>query len=155
MIEIVGFRKEVIGPFSGQKFSIRRVRFKEFITTIGGLPLPISSTVQEVLGQLKEKTQAGDIETEDRITRFYVSKGIVEPKIWFDAGQDCPSDCIYYEDLGSDLDYLAGEIIQFSHEMAGLKEMEKFFRESGAGAPGPNGQAVWTEAIEPVASTDS
>lgn len=150
------FRKEIIGPFSGQKFIIRRVRFKEFMTQVGGLPLQASTTVQAVIDQLKEKSQSGDgADTEDKITRFYASKGVIEPKIWFDAEADCPADCLYYADLGGDLDHVVSEVINFSHEMTGLKDMENFFRGAGAGAPGPDGQTIQPAAIEVVATGDA
>jgi len=143
------FQKEVLCPFSGQKFTIRRVRFKEFMIQIGGLPLPVATNVQEVMDKLREKTQAGDIETENKIVRFYISRGVVEPKIWFGDEKECPAEQLYYEDLGGDLDYVAGEIIGYSHEMAGLKDMENFFRGTGARAPGPNGQTIRTETLDP------
>ena len=148
------FHKEVIGPFTGQHFIIRRVRLKEFMTALGTLPLTLTNTVQDILESLKERAAAGDKETEAKVTEFYATKGLVSPKAWFGEEKDCPEDQLYFADLGGDLDYVVSEIISYSHEMAGLKDYEKFFRESGTGAAGPNGETVWPEAIEPVAKEE-
>lgn len=147
-IDKANLRKEVVGPFTGQHFTIRRVRFKTFMLSLGGLPLPVAATVQEALKSLNERVQGGDTNTEDKITQFYAEKGVVEPKIWFGPEENCPDGQIFFEDLGSDLDYLVSEVIGYSHELAGAKEFEKFFRGSGAGAPGPDGEEVRAETVK-------
>ena len=119
---------------------------------LGTLPVTASRTVQDVLDNLKERAETGDSETETKITRFYANRGVVSPKVWFGNEAECPADQIYWEDLGSDLDHVVGEVIKYSHEMAGMREYEAFFRGAGAGATGPIGEAVRAEAIEP--STD-
>lgn len=145
------FRKELLGPFTGTQFTIRRVRLKEFMASLGTLPMATTNSVQEVLASLREKTEGGDGETEAKITQFYASKGVIEPKLWFGAEQDCPEDSIYFEDLGGDLDYVVGEIIKFSHEMVGLAEFEKFFRGPGAGDPRLDVPEVRPAAEQPAA----
>ena len=138
------FRKEITGPFTGQSYSIRRVRFKEFILEIGGLPLPLSKEVQTVLQDLRDKAEKGDRQTEDRTTRFYISRGVVEPRIWFGPEGECPADQVYWEDLGGELDWLTVQIINYSQDvqLKTAQDMEKFFREPGAGAAGPDGEEV-------------
>lgn len=155
-VDLTKFRKEVTAPFSGQRFIIRRVRFKEFITQVGGLPLPLNATVQATLNQLREKMSSGDdSDVDDRITRFYVSKGVVEPRVWMEDPEQCPSGAVCYTDLGSDLDFLASEVIQYSNEVASLKAMDNFFRGPGAGVAGPDGETIRPEAIEPAAESNS
>lgn len=145
------FRKELLGPFTGTQFTIRRVRFKEFVVAMGTLPVTTTSSVQEVLASLSEKGANDNGETEDKISQFYASKGVIEPKLWFGAEQDCPEDSIYFEDLGGDFDYVVNEVIKFSHEMVGLAEFEKFFRRPGAGDPGLDVPEVRPAAEQPAA----
>jgi len=144
------FRKEIIVPFTGQRFFIRRVAFKAFMSEIGGLPLPMALAVQDVIADLQEKAKSGDAETEAKITKFYVTRGVIEPKIWFGNEIECPADQIYYLDLGSDLDALSAEIINYSNGVA-VTDMEHFFFEqTRAGAPGLNGAEVRPETVEPT-----
>ena len=145
------FRKEVAAPFTGQTFIIRRVRFTEFMSEIGGLALPTATAVQDLLVDLQEKAKTGDTQAEEKVLKFYVSKGTIEPRVWFGNEAECPADQIYYLDLGSDLDVLATEIINYSNGRA-IQTMESFFfqQQTGAGDPGPNGTPVRTETIEPT-----
>ena len=143
------FHKKVIGPYTGEEFIIRRVRMKEFMTTLGTLPLATSSTVQDVLTQLQERAKQADSDTENRIVQFYATKGVVSPKIWFGKEEECPESQIYFEDLGSDLDYVVTEVINYSHEMVGLKQFAEFFRGAGTGDTGSDSEAVRPETIEP------
>ena len=147
------FQKEVNVPLSGQKFLIRRVRFKEFIQQLGGLPLAVNPTVQDIISQLEEKSKNNDTAAEDKVLRFYVERGVVMPKVWFGDDAICPEDQIYFGDLGSDLDILAGEIIAYSGAAA-LKNMDNFFREPGAGAGGPNGTPLQPAPVKSDAGAD-
>ena len=149
------FRQTVLLPFSGQEVVIRRVRQKEFIEQIGGLALPMNLTVQEALEQLRDKISEKidkDPDLENKIQRFYISRGAVEPKVWLGPVEECPADSIPFDDLGGDADHLAAAIVTYSNEVSSLKSMEKFFRESGATrAPAPDGEDVRTEAEQPTA----
>lgn len=149
------FRREVVAPLSGQQFTIRRVRFKEFLTQVGGLPLALNATVKDALDKLRDRMASDpDPTADDRITKFYISKGVVEPQVWFDDPGQCPATAVLGDDLGSDLDFLASEIIQYSSEVSSLKGMENFFRGTGAGAPGPDGQEVRPAAVDAAAAED-
>lgn len=149
-IDKTKFRKEITAPFTGQTFTIRRVRFVEFMSEVGGLSLPTATAVQDLLSDMQEKAKAGDKHMEEKVLEFYVTKGTVEPKVWFGDEAQCPADQIYYLDLGADLDVLATEIINYSNGRA-VQSMENFFFQgAGTGDLGLDGAAVRTEAIEPT-----
>jgi len=149
-LELNKFRKDVVAPFSGQRFTIRRVSIKEFLTGMGQVPMHLTKTVQEALNDLKEKAEQ-DPEAERQVTQFYLTRGVVAPKVWFGSDGECPEGQICAGDLGGDGEYLVGEIIHWSYELAGLADMERFFRGTGAGPPGPDGQEIRAEAVEPAA----
>ena len=154
-VDLTKFRKEVTAPFSGQQFTIRRVRFKEFILQVGGLPVPMNGTVQDALAQLREKmTTDNDPAVEERLTRFYVSKGVVAPRVWEGDAARCPPDAVCYDDLGSDVDFLASEVIQYSNEVTSLKGMDNFFRGPGTGAAGLDGQEIRPAPLDPAPTGD-
>ena len=150
-IDRTKFRKEVLTPFTGQTFTIRRVRFSEFMSEIGGLALPTATAVQDMLTDLQEKAKSGDTKAEENVLKFYVTKGTVAPKVWFGDDAECPPDQIYYLDLGSDLDVLATEIINYSNGRA-VQAMENFFfqQQTGTGDPRLDGAPIQPEAIEPT-----
>lgn len=145
------FRKTVVLPFTGQAVTFRRVRFTEFMSEIGGLALPTATAVQEMLMDLQEKAKSGDTQAEEKVLKFYVSKGSIEPKVWFGNEAECPPDQIYYLDLGSDLDMLATEIINYSNGKA-VQGMENFFfqQQTGTGDSRLDGTEIRPEAIEPT-----
>jgi len=150
-IDKTKFRKEIIVPFSGQRFLIRRVRLKEFISEVGGLGLAVSPSVQEVIAELTEKAKSGDTAAEEKVVKFYITKGVIEPKVWFGDDAQCPEDQIYYLDMASDLDALATEIINYSNGMA-IQSLENFFfQQAGTGNPRLDGAEIQPEAVEPTA----
>jgi len=144
------FTKEVMVPFSGQRFIIRRVRLKDFMIEIGGLSLPTSQATQEAVADFMEKAKS-DPHAEDKALRFYISRGAVSPKVWFGNEGECPADQIYYENLGSDLDALAMEIMKYSYGMA-INQLEHFFFQgTGSGNPGLDGAEIRPTTVEPTA----
>jgi hypothetical protein len=153
-VDLSKFHKEVIAPFSGQVFTIRRVRLKEFMTHIGGLALPMNTTVEEAIDKLRDKiaeTAEKDTELEDKIQRFYIAKGTVDPKVWTGPEEQCPPGWLSFEDLGNDVEHLAAAIVMYSNEVSSLKDVEKFFRESGATrAPAPDGEDLRPAAEQPL-----
>jgi hypothetical protein len=149
-IDKTKFSKTVMVPFSGQTFTIRRVRFKDFLQDLGGLALPMAEATQDVISQYMEKAKS-DPEAENKALRFYISKGTISPKVWFGEEAECPPDQIYHLDLGSDLDVLATEIMKYSYGMA-MSQLENFFfQQAGTGDNGLDGTPVRPEAIEPSA----
>jgi hypothetical protein len=148
MIDKTKFQKTVVAPLTGQEFLVRRVRLKEFVADLGMLPLATNGTVQDIIKGLSSKAEAGDVGTEERITRFYAERGVISPKIWFGDETACPDDQLFYLDLGSDLDLLVQEIIAYSNTP---QRLERLFREPVAADIGLNGAEVRSEAVEPVA----
>lgn len=148
-LEIQRFRKEVICPYSGQKFSIRRVWLRDCLLELGALPSVLLEPVAKQLEVFKEKVgDQSDQAAQQKLVKFYLTKGVVEPKVWFGDGEQ-PADTVASDDLAGDTDYLVGQITQFSFDLAGLREFEEFFRRSVAEPSGHDGQAVRPEAIEP------
>lgn len=141
------FRKQATCPYSGQEFTIRRLRLREFMTEIGVLPIFMSQAADKAMEDFREKilTEPG---LEEKIVRFCLSRGVVKPKIWLGADEECPDGQIAFDDLGSDADSLSAQVLEFSFRMAGLKDVEKFFRGGEPGNSGPPGAEVRTEAVE-------
>lgn len=144
------FSKEIMVPFSGQKFTIQRVRFKDFMRALGGMALPMAEATQDAIAQFMEKTKA-DPEAEEKALRFYVSRGVIEPKVWFGEEAECPPDQIYHARLGSDLDVLATEIMKYSYGMAMAQLENFFFQQTGTGNSRLDGAEIRPEAVEPAA----
>jgi hypothetical protein len=149
-MEIVELQKEIMVPFTGQKFLIQRVRFKDFMRALGGMALPMAEATQDAIAQFMEKAKA-DPEAEDKALRFYVSRGVIEPKVWFGEEAECPAGQIYHARLGSDLDVLATEIMKYSYGMAMAQLENFFFQQTGTGNPRLDGAEIRPEAVEPAA----
>lgn len=143
-------RKRVTGMFTGIEFEIRKVRMLDCIRSLGTLPNLVNLSVQEQLKRFEDhlKAKEHDPEWEEKSVRMLLERGIVSPKIWFDNESECPDDAICLADLGSDADYLAGEISIWSFQLAGLQKLDSFFRGSGAWAPGPGSEEIRAEAVE-------
>lgn len=151
------FRKIVTSLSTGQEYLIRRISVRDYLATIGALPVGISESVQGRLREISDALQErakDDPDAERKTVEFAIKKGVLEPGIWFGDPSECPEDQIPFEDLGDDATFLASQICEFSFQFAGLKEMDKFFRGSGAVATGSDGEAVRAEAVEPAAQAD-
>lgn len=144
------FRREVYGPYSGQKFVIRKIYLRDCLLEIGALPSVLLEPVNKQLEAFREKlSNPDDRESHDKIVRFYLDKGVVEPKVWFGEEKDCPDGAICINDLGGDRDYLVNQITEYSFDLRGLREFADFFRGTVAEPAGPDGTEIRTEAIEP------
>ena len=151
------FRKTVTSPFTGQEYAIRRIDVREYLREAGVLPIIVSDSVtvklQEISDTLKSNA-ANNPDLERKLGEFTIKNGVVKdaehPGVWFGRYEDCPDDEIALVDLASDFGFLIGQICEFSFEMSGLKEMEKFFRGTGAGNTGPRGEEVRPEAVIPA-----
>lgn len=144
------FYKTITGFFTNQEFTIRKIRIKDYMVELGILPVEISDSVSEQLKKfadsLKEKTQH-DPGAEAKTLKFFLTKGVVSPKIWFGPESECPDDHILLDDLGSDADVLVGQIVNFSLEMPGLQSLGPFPEQPGAGDAGPGGETVLPETL--------
>ena len=115
MIELWRFQKTITAPFSGQRFTIRRVRFIDYMAELG---FAVSSLdeLQTAVEELRTKTSDKDLE--EKTTRFYLTHGVVEPKIWFGAEAECPPDAICYADIAADVGAIVSEIVEYSTAVA-------------------------------------
>ena len=157
MIERERFRKSVVSVLTGQSYVIRRVSIREYLSMLGVLPVGLAEPVQkqlESLGERMRERAQTDPEAEGKTVEFALRNGVVEPRIWFGAGDECPEDQVARGDLADDASFLANEVYAFSFDFAGLKSMEKFFRGAGAGDTRPDGGAVRPEAVVPAPEKD-
>ena len=142
-------RKKIIGLFTGIEFEIRRARLIDCIREVGSLPNLANPSIQAQLKQFAtDVSQKGDDpEFEQRMTRMLLEKGVVSPKIWFGDDEKCPEDGVCVADLGSDADYVAGQVATFSFDMPGLRSLDTFFRGPGAGVARSSGEEIRAEAV--------
>ena len=149
--------RKTMSPFTGQEYVIRRVSFRQFLEDIGLLPMAVVSNVAEQLAKLskdlKERAEK-DSGIEERVRRWIIEHGVVEPKIWFGDEDQCPDDQIAYADMGDDARLIAGEIAEWSFEFAGLK-LDNFFRDARPVAARPDGAEVRRETVEPSAKRNN
>ena len=139
------FRKEVTAPYSGETFTIRRMRLREFMAEAGVLPFQISEAAEKAVELFRDKLKS-DPAIEERITALTLKRGVVSPKIWFGADNECPDDQICYDDLGNDADWLSGQIVSYSFQMV---DLDNFFRGEQSAAAGSNGAEIQSEALLP------
>ena len=151
------FKKTVVSPFTGQEYLIRRVDVRDYLREAGALPIVVADSVTEQLQQISDSLRSNasvNPDIERRLKEFAIKYGVVKdtehPGIWFGEYGECPEDEIAAIDLGSDLNFLAAQVCEFSFEMSGLKDMEKFFRGTGAGDSGPRGEEVRSETVIPA-----
>jgi len=145
------FRKTITSLSTGQEYIIRRISVRNYLTTIGALPVGVAQSVQtqlkELADSLRERAK-DDPEAERKTVEFALKTGVVEPMIWFGDPATCPEDQIQFDDLGDDATFLASKVYELSFDFAGLKDMEKFFRGTGAVAAGSDGEEIRAEAVE-------
>ena len=115
MIELWRFQKTITAPFSGQRFTIRRVRFIDYMAELG-FAVSTADKLRSAVEELRTKTSDKDLE--EKTTRFYLSHGVVEPKIWFGAEAECPPDEICFADIAADVGAIVAEIVEYSTAVA-------------------------------------
>ena len=144
------FRETIVGPFSGQKYEIRRIRPVLIVRQLGVLPIETLKEVSDQLAAFRdsiaEKVKV-DPGLEERTMRFILETGVASPKIWFGEESECPDEQLCFADMGGDIDAVAKAIMDYSFDFRGLRDMEKFFRGAGAGDPGLAGSTVREEAV--------
>jgi hypothetical protein len=139
------FRKKVTGPVTGQEFEIRKVSIGDFMRDIGDLPVAASTTLTEQMALLETKLAKkldADPNAEKDLTKFFLERGVVAPRVYFGEENQCPEDQICLADLAGDSTFLVGQIAEFSFELRGLQELANFFRGAGAANLGPSSQEI-------------
>jgi hypothetical protein len=151
------FKTKITSPYTGQEYILRRVSMKLYFKEIGILPVSMPESIVEELASLAKdmRTRVDAEEKDDALARqtveFCLKNGVADPKIWYGEGE-CPDGSIARGDLADDADWVAARVIEFSFDFAGLKDLAKFFRDSGTVADRPDGEAVRDAAILPTAS---
>ena len=97
-------RQEIVGPFTGVTFEIRRVKISEYMREFKDLPFSIAPGTAEELNKIKEslESMAPDAleQANAKSLALFLSKGIVRmkypdeewiaPNLWFGAEDSCP-----------------------------------------------------------------
>jgi hypothetical protein len=96
-------------------------------------------------------------------TDFFLSHGIVRLKyldqeqwqaanIWYGPDEACPDNMVTVADLGSDGDFISGEIMSYSFALGGMQAYADFFRGNSAGNAGLGSAEVQPEAVPVTAN---
>lgn len=155
-----------MGPFTGILFEIRRVKIGDYMRELKDLPFSLAPGTIEELDKLKDSIESMPPEKQEDVNQktleLFLSKGVTRmkypdedwraPNIWLGNDAECPDDSVTISDLGTDADLIAGEIAQYSFDLKGVKALEGFFRKELQSSPGPSGEEVRPEAVEPVAA---
>jgi hypothetical protein len=156
-------RKQVLAPFSGVLFEIRRVKLAEYMAELRDLPLSLAPATVEELQKLKDSFETMSRPDQEKANRramvVFLSKGIVrmkfpdedqwrKPNIWYGDEEECPEGAVSLDDLATDADLLVQEIADYSFNMLGGKPFEGFFRQQGSTDPGHGSQEVRPETVE-------
>ena len=158
-------RQEIVGPFTGITFEIRRVKISDYMRELKDLPFSLAPGTTQELDKLKdslEQLTPDQLETANNKTLLcflknglarmkYPGEGWTPPNIWFGDNDACPDDSVVISDLGSDADLVSGEIAQLSFNLKGVKALEGFFRGAQQQSPGPGSEEIRSETIEPAA----
>ncbi len=146
-LEIERFKRTVTSPFTGQEYDIIKISQRDLFEHLGLLPLilatPVGEEVKKISGALTEKLD--NPEDSKRAERFLLERGVVQPKIWFGDGE-CPEYQLPYDCMADDRYWLATQITNFAFGVGDFK-IDKFFRGTDPGDPGPSGPEVRAEAV--------
>jgi len=159
-------RKEIIGPCTGVRFELRRVKIADYMREMNDLPFSLAPGTVEELDKLKDTIEKLPKEKLDELNarsmRLFLGKGIVRmqypnedwqaPNIWLEDDADCPDGFVTIADFGSDADLISVEIAEFSFNLQGVKALTGFFQRKESVDPAPRGEEIRTEAVEPAAA---
>lgn len=148
------FLRQVVSPFSGQEYEIRKLKIREYLTDMGAIPLGVpdslagdlSSVLERARDRLAERITEPDFEAKMR--RYCVEKGVVAPMIWFGLQEDCPQDALAADNAADDLGWLATQVLEFTFDLAFTRGLNKFFRDGDSRAVGHDGEEVRGEAVK-------
>lgn len=137
------------GPLTKIKFQIQRVRLRSYVTEMGGLPVGPTDSVAKQLEDFGEslRTRFEDPDEEMKTIRFFLSKGVVQPRIWTDDPSECPQGEIPLDALGGDADWLAGRVAEFSFGFEETRSYDRFFPERERGDAGPGSEEVREDPV--------
>jgi hypothetical protein len=148
--------KEVVGPFTGITFKIRKLRTKELMNYMSSLPIRIAKPVQEDLEQFaksitEEATKNPEIEV--KADQYMLERAVLSPKIFLGDPESCPEDQVPYAYLGNDIDILLMNILHLTNnapDLGGSVIADAFLQNSSNGSAGPSGEEVLVPPVEPT-----
>lgn len=155
-------RKEILAPFTGVWFEIRRVSLSEYLQEMKDLPFSLAPATQEELQKLKDGMDKLSPEEQraanDKATNLFLRQGIVrlkypgedwiKPNIWYGNEDECPADHVLVKDFATDAALLVQEIANYSFNILGGQPIEGFFPKSKLSGPGPSGEEVRAETVD-------
>jgi len=111
------------------EFQIQRVRIRAYAIEMGGLPVGPTESVSKQLEEFGDslRKRFEDPEEELKTIRFFLSKGVVKPKIWIGDPSERPEGEIQMEAMGSDADVIAGKVAEFSFGFEEARSYDRFF----------------------------
>lgn len=161
MIDKSKFQKKVTGIYTGQEFTIQRIRLLDYMREIGAVPVGIDSSIQALVKALQEhvETKGSEPESDNKTLRFFLTRGVIPtddtPGIWMDEPETCPDTHIHYHQLGNDADFLVGQISEFSFALPGLGGLgSTFLSGRDGGASRPSSEEIRPETVEPATEKD-
>lgn len=173
MIDKSKFRKRVTGIYTGQDFTIQRVRLLDYMREIGAVPVGIDGSIRDLLTALQDHVakNGGNPETDEKTIKFFLGRGIIPtkdevdgagvitwigtPGVWVGEADQCPDNHVHVSELGNDADFLVGQISAFSFSLPGLGGPGSTFLSGGdGGATGPSSEEIRAEAVEPTPKGD-
>ncbi len=137
------------GPLTNIVFQIQRVRLRSYVIEMGGLPVGPTESLAKQLDEFGEnlKTRFEDPAEEMKTIRFFLSKGVVQPKIWIGDPSECPQGEIPLDALGGDADWLAGRVAEFSFGFEETRSYDRFFPERERNDAGLGGKEVREDPV--------
>ena len=156
--------KQLLGLFTGIEFSVRKVLMSEYMQEMADFPFAIDPKIAADISKFSDEVRklepAKRTEANDKATKFFLSKGIVEikypdednwqrPNIWYGEDSACPEGMVSVKDLGSDADVIAPQIAEYSFSVRRNKAFADFFRESSSGDTGPSSDEIPPETVIP------
>ena len=138
-----------IGPLTKIEFQIQRVRIRAYAIEMGGLPVGPTESVSKQLEAFGEQLRKRfeDPEEELKTIRFFLSKGVVKPRIWTGDPAECPDGQILMDALGGDADVIAGKVAEFSFGLEEARSYDRFFSGGERDDARPGGEEVREDPV--------
>ncbi len=136
-------------PLTQITFRIKRVRLRRFIVEMGGLPVGPTDSVGKQLENFGDdlRKRFEDPEEEMKTIRFFLSNGVVSPKIWIGNESECPDGQVPVDALGSDADWLSGKVAELSFGYEEVRSYDRFFPGGEPDHPGLGSEEVRDDPV--------
>jgi hypothetical protein len=147
--------RDVVGPFTGITFKIRKLRAKELVNYMQGLPLTIADPIKQDLEQFAKTLDEKASEHPEIAEKSdqYILRCVLSPKIFFGNPEQCPEDEVPYDYLGNDIDILIMNIVHLSNnapDLGGSGVNGAFLPDPVSGPVGSDLEEVRPAPVEPA-----